>query len=136
MLFRSRRFKELGRDLRERLAAAVKAGTPFEEAVTAAGASSDSTLRLAALPIATRLSPEAAAPVLENLVTFGSVAEKKRPWALANSMARLSPQGRRGGFADGVDSGVEVHPGYRGRNPYYFLAGGSSSTFSGPIDVL
>ena len=42
-----------------------------------AGTSSDSTLRLAALPIATRLSPEAAAPVLENLVTFGSVAEKK-----------------------------------------------------------
>ena len=49
----------------------------LKEAVAAAGASADSTLRLAALPIATRLSPEAAAPVLENLVTFGSTAEKK-----------------------------------------------------------
>ncbi|MFM7752031.1 MAG: c-type cytochrome, partial [Opitutaceae bacterium] len=49
----------------------------LKEAVAAAGASADSTLRLAALPIATRLSPEAAAPVLANLVNFGTAAEKK-----------------------------------------------------------
>ncbi len=49
----------------------------LKEAVVAAGASADSALRLAALPIATRLSPEAAAPVLANLVTLGTTAERK-----------------------------------------------------------
>jgi quinoprotein glucose dehydrogenase len=47
------------------------------EAVTAASASSSAPLRAAALPIAARLSPEASAPVLANLVTRGDVAEKK-----------------------------------------------------------
>jgi quinoprotein glucose dehydrogenase len=47
------------------------------EVVTLAGASTDSTLRLAALPIAARISPETAAPVVANLVTNGSIEEKK-----------------------------------------------------------
>ena len=47
------------------------------EAVKAAGASSSSALRLAALPIASRLSPETAAPVIANLATNGSIEEKK-----------------------------------------------------------
>src|SRR5438034_738579 len=42
-----------------------------------ASASSSSTLRLAALPISTRLAPETAAPVLLNLVANGSVEEQK-----------------------------------------------------------
>lgn len=45
--------------------------------VQQAGASADATLRLAALPIASRLSPETAAPVLASLVTRGTVAEQK-----------------------------------------------------------
>ncbi len=47
------------------------------EAVKLAGASSAPALRLAALPIASRLSPETAAPVLANLVAKGSVEEQK-----------------------------------------------------------
>jgi len=47
------------------------------EVVALAGASTDSALRLAALPIAARLSPETAAPVVANLVTNGSIEEKK-----------------------------------------------------------
>ena len=47
------------------------------EAVQQAGTSTDSTLRLAALPIAARLSPEAAAPVVANLVANGSAEEKR-----------------------------------------------------------
>ena len=47
------------------------------EAVTLASASSSSALRLAALPIATRLSPATAAPVLANLVAKGTVEEQK-----------------------------------------------------------
>lgn len=50
-----------------RLAAAVKI----------AGASASSELSLAALPIASRLSPEAAAPVLANLVAHGSTEQRK-----------------------------------------------------------
>jgi quinoprotein glucose dehydrogenase len=47
------------------------------EAVKFASESSSSTLRLAALPIAARLSPETAAPVLSNLVTKGTPMEQK-----------------------------------------------------------
>jgi quinoprotein glucose dehydrogenase len=47
------------------------------EAVKFAGDSTSSALRLAALPIAARISPETAAPVLANLVTKGSVDEQK-----------------------------------------------------------
>ena len=47
------------------------------EAVTSAGNSDASLLRLAALPIAARLSPDAAAPLLARLVTEGDAAEQK-----------------------------------------------------------
>ncbi len=47
------------------------------EAIGLAGASSASTLRLAALPIAARLSPDIAAPVLANLVAKGTPAEQR-----------------------------------------------------------
>ncbi|MEO6244444.1 MAG: HEAT repeat domain-containing protein, partial [Opitutaceae bacterium] len=47
------------------------------EAVKLAGDSSSSALRLAALPIASRLSPETAAPVLANLVAHGTPDEQK-----------------------------------------------------------
>ncbi|HUR57207.1 MAG TPA: HEAT repeat domain-containing protein [Opitutaceae bacterium] len=47
------------------------------EAVTIASASQSSALRLAALPIAARLSPAAAAPVLSNLIKHGDIAEQK-----------------------------------------------------------
>ncbi|MGH7958335.1 MAG: DUF7133 domain-containing protein [Opitutaceae bacterium] len=47
------------------------------EAVKFAGESSSSTLRLAALPIAARISPGTAAPVLASLVTKGTAAEQK-----------------------------------------------------------
>jgi quinoprotein glucose dehydrogenase len=55
------------------------------EAVRLAGESQVSALRLAALPIAARLSPEASVPVLSNLVASGSVAEQKTAYrALGN----------------------------------------------------
>ncbi len=47
------------------------------EAVSIAGASASSPLRLAALPIAARLSPEITAPVLRNLATRGNLEEQK-----------------------------------------------------------
>jgi quinoprotein glucose dehydrogenase len=47
------------------------------EAVRVASASKSAELRLAALPIAARLSPEASAPVLANLVAHGDTAEQK-----------------------------------------------------------
>ena len=47
------------------------------EAVTVASASSSSALRLAALPIAARLSPATAAPVIANLVAKGTGEEQK-----------------------------------------------------------
>ncbi|MFZ9747626.1 MAG: DUF7133 domain-containing protein, partial [Opitutaceae bacterium] len=47
------------------------------EAVRVAGASQDPTLRLAALPLATRLAPETAVPVLTALVERGTPAEQK-----------------------------------------------------------
>lgn len=47
------------------------------EAVKLAGESGASALRLAALPIAARLSPETAAPVLANLLARGSIEEQK-----------------------------------------------------------
>ncbi len=56
------------------------------EAVKVASESSSSTLRLAALPISARLSPDAAAPVLANLVAKGSAEEQRAAFrALANS---------------------------------------------------
>ncbi len=47
------------------------------EAVKLASASNSSPLRLAALPLAARLSPEASAPVLGNLLANGDIAEQK-----------------------------------------------------------
>ncbi|HUR60329.1 MAG TPA: HEAT repeat domain-containing protein, partial [Opitutaceae bacterium] len=47
------------------------------DAVKVAAASSSSVIRLAALPIAARLSPDAAVPVLENLVLQGAPAEQR-----------------------------------------------------------
>jgi quinoprotein glucose dehydrogenase len=47
------------------------------DAVKAASASSSSALRLAALPLSARLSPEVAAPVLANLIAKGPSEEKK-----------------------------------------------------------
>ena len=47
------------------------------EAVKLAGASSASALRLAALPIAARISPETAAPVLANLIAKGTLEEQR-----------------------------------------------------------
>jgi quinoprotein glucose dehydrogenase len=47
------------------------------EAVSIAGASASSVLRLAALPIAARLSPDVTAPVLRSLATRGNVEEQK-----------------------------------------------------------
>ncbi len=55
-------------------------------AVAAASASPAAALRLAALPISTRLAPEAAAPVLANLARRGDVAEQK---AALRSLGRL-----------------------------------------------
>ncbi|HEX9784761.1 MAG TPA: HEAT repeat domain-containing protein [Opitutaceae bacterium] len=47
------------------------------QAVEAAGSSDSPALRLAALPIAARLSPESALPVLTNLVERGNIEEKR-----------------------------------------------------------
>jgi quinoprotein glucose dehydrogenase len=47
------------------------------EAVKLAGESASSPLRLAALPLAARISPETAAPVLSNLIANGSIEEQK-----------------------------------------------------------
>jgi quinoprotein glucose dehydrogenase len=56
------------------------------EAVKVAGTSSASSLRLAALPIAARLSPTEALPVVEALVSRGNVDEQKAGY---RSLARL-----------------------------------------------
>jgi quinoprotein glucose dehydrogenase len=63
-------------------AAALKALDKIKEprlvdAVKIASASSSAALRLAALPIAARLDPAVAAPVLANLVAHGDIAEQK-----------------------------------------------------------
>jgi quinoprotein glucose dehydrogenase len=81
------------------------------EAVQIAAASLSSPLRLAALPIAARLSPDAAAPVLANLVgngtpdeqrsAYGALATLKHPMAdkiLADQLRALAA----GKIADGV----------------------------------
>ena len=49
----------------------------LDEAVSLAGASRSAALRLAALPIAARLSPAKAVPVLANLVRHGDATEQK-----------------------------------------------------------
>jgi quinoprotein glucose dehydrogenase len=55
------------------------------EAVKYAGESSSSVLRQAALPIAARISPDTAAPVLANLISKGTVDEQKAAYrALLN----------------------------------------------------
>jgi len=60
------------------LAALDRLGDPrLAGAVREAGASADPTLRLAALPIATRLSPETAATVLAGLVAHGTDGERR-----------------------------------------------------------
>lgn len=69
------------------LAALDKIKDPrLAEAVTFASASNSPELRLAALPLAARLSPEIAAPVLANLVRTGSIEEQK---AAFRSLTRL-----------------------------------------------
>ncbi len=60
------------------------------EAAALAGASDSAGLRLAALPIASKLSPEAAVPVLENLLAHGSIAERR---AAFESLAELRHPG-------------------------------------------
>ncbi len=57
------------------------------EAVKVAGTSSTSSLRLAALPLAARLSPTESLPVVEVLVTRGTIAEQKAGY---RSLARLN----------------------------------------------
>jgi quinoprotein glucose dehydrogenase len=55
------------------------------EAIRVAGESDVGSLRLAALPVAARFAPEAAAPVMAKLVTQGSAAEQKTAFrALGN----------------------------------------------------
>jgi quinoprotein glucose dehydrogenase len=56
------------------------------EAVRLASESTSPALRLAALPIAARLSPDAAAPVLSNLIQKGATEEKK---AALRALGRL-----------------------------------------------
>ncbi len=56
------------------------------EAVQLASASSAAQLRLAALPLAARLSPDAAAPVLANLIAKGTIEEQK---AALRALGRL-----------------------------------------------
>ncbi|HWA84738.1 MAG TPA: HEAT repeat domain-containing protein [Opitutus sp.] len=61
------------------------------DAVAFAGTSDAPVLRLAALPIAARISPEAAAPLLERLATSGTVDERRAAYkALAGSKAPLA----------------------------------------------
>jgi quinoprotein glucose dehydrogenase len=56
------------------------------EAVKIAGDSSASALRLAALAIASRISPDTAAPVLASLVAKGSIEEKKTAFRALGSL--------------------------------------------------
>ncbi len=56
------------------------------EAVKMASASNSAPLRLAALPIAARVSPDTAAPVVSNLIAKGTVEEKK---AALRALTRL-----------------------------------------------
>lgn len=56
------------------------------EAIRIAGESDSSALRLAALPIAGRFAPEAAAPVLAKLVAQGNVAEQKAAFRALGSL--------------------------------------------------
>jgi quinoprotein glucose dehydrogenase len=60
------------------------------EAVSLAGASNSPTLRLAALPIAARLSPEVSAPVLRNLVTRGTTEEQKTAYRALGTLQHPS----------------------------------------------
>ena len=60
------------------------------EVTKTAGESSASALRLAALPIATRLSPDAAAPVLANLIAQGTTAEQKTAFRALGSLKHPS----------------------------------------------
>ncbi|MEO7413259.1 MAG: PVC-type heme-binding CxxCH protein [Opitutaceae bacterium] len=59
----------------------------LEEAVRLAGASPISSLRLAALPIAAKLTPETAAPVVSRLGTEGNIAEQKVAFEALGSLA-------------------------------------------------
>lgn len=60
------------------------------EAVQLASASSAARLRLAALPIAARLSPDAAAPVLANFVAKGTVDEQKAAFTTLGTLKHAS----------------------------------------------
>ncbi|MGH8021177.1 MAG: c-type cytochrome, partial [Opitutaceae bacterium] len=60
------------------------------EAAATAGASDSPSLRLAALPIASKLSPEAALPVIENLLEQGSIEERRTAF---ESLAELQHPG-------------------------------------------
>ncbi len=58
------------------------------EAVALAGASAQPALRLAALPIAARLSPESLLPVLENLAGRGNIREQRAAFGALGDLAR------------------------------------------------
>ena len=73
------------------LAALDKIKDPrLAEAVRLAGNSASSALRLAALPIASRLSPDTAAPVLASLIVQGDVEEKKTAFRALGSLQHPS----------------------------------------------
>ena len=60
------------------------------ETVKLAGESSSSALRLAALPIASRLSPDTAAPVIANLVAKGTPEEQKAAFRSLGNLRHAS----------------------------------------------
>lgn len=60
------------------------------ELVTFAGTTDAPELRLAALPIAARLSPDTAAPLLERLVTDGNAAEQKAAYVTLGTFTHPS----------------------------------------------
>lgn len=62
------------------------------EAVQIAGDSPISELRLAALPVAARLSPDVAAPVLANLVAQGNVMEQKAAFQALGTLKHASAE--------------------------------------------
>ncbi|MBI4626036.1 MAG: HEAT repeat domain-containing protein, partial [Verrucomicrobia bacterium] len=83
------------------------------DAVQRAGASSSPELRLAALPIAARLSPDTAAPVLANLVAHGTPAEKRTAFRSLGNLRHPSADellaGQLRQLAEGkVEAGVQL----------------------------
>jgi len=79
------------------------------EAVKAAGASEVPAVRLAALPIAARLSPEAAAPVLAGLIARGSLEEQKTALRSLWNFRHPSANGLVAGLLEQLAAG-QVNP--------------------------